>query len=55
LLVNHKALSAKLSELDVRVGAHDEQLAAFVKAIRRLAAPAAPRPRRKTGSHRGNR
>jgi hypothetical protein len=39
MLVNHKALAAKLAELDARVGAHDEQLAALVEAIRQLATP----------------
>ena len=55
LLVNHKALSAKLNELDARVGAHDEQLAAIVDAVRQLAAPDGPRHRRKIGFHPGNR
>jgi hypothetical protein len=55
LLINHKALSAKLTELDARVGAHDKQLAAIVNAIRQLAAPDGPRHRRKIGFHRGNR
>lgn len=55
LIVNHKALSAKLTELDARVGTHDEQLAAIVKAIRQLAAPENPRHRRKIGFHHGNR
>lgn len=54
-LVNHKALSAKLNELDARVSAHDEQLAALVDAIRRLAAPDGPRHGRKIGFYRGNR
>lgn len=34
LLVNHKALAAKLTELDSRVGAHDEQIGALFAAIR---------------------
>ena len=55
LMVNHKALSSKLAELDARVGAHDEQLAAIVQAIRQLAEPVAPRNRRKIGFHPGNR
>jgi hypothetical protein len=55
LLVNHKALAAKLSELDARVGARDKHLAAIVAAIRQLAAPDGPRHRRKIGFHRGNR
>lgn len=55
LMVNHKALSAKLTELDARVGAHDEQLAAIVQAIRELAEPVVPRNRRRIGFHPGNR
>lgn len=39
LMVNHKALSSKLAELDARVGAHDEQLVAIIEAIRQLAEP----------------
>jgi hypothetical protein len=55
LVVNHKAIAAKLAELDARVGAHDEQLAAVIAAIRQLTAPDGPRHRRKIGFHRGNR
>ncbi len=55
LMVNHKALAAKLTELDARVGAHDEQLAALVAAIRQLSAPDVPTHGRKIGFHRGNR
>ncbi len=55
LIVNHKALATKLAELDARVGAHDEQLAALVDAIRQLTSPDAPTHRRKIGFHRGNR
>jgi hypothetical protein len=55
MIVNHKALAAKLAELDARVGAHDEQLAALVEAIRQLMTPMAPDHERKIGFHRGNR
>ena len=55
LMINHKALAAKLAELDTRVGAHDEQLAALIQAIRQLTAPAAPAHGRKIGYHQGNR
>jgi hypothetical protein len=51
LLINHKALAAKLAELDTRVGAHDTRLAAIIAAIRKLAAPDGPRHRRKIGFH----
>ena len=55
LVVNHKALAAKLAELDARVGAHDKQIAAIVAAIRQLTTPDAPTHGRKIGFHRGNR
>lgn len=47
LLANHRALTAKLGELEKRVGAHDADIAALVAAIRRLAAPDAPARRKK--------
>jgi hypothetical protein len=49
LVVNHKAIAAKLAEIEARVGAHDEQLAAVIEALRRLTAPEGPRHRRKIG------
>lgn len=55
LMINHKALSAQLSALENRVGAHDEQLAAIVDTIRRLTTPDAPTHGRKMGFHPGNR
>jgi hypothetical protein len=55
LMTNHKVLAAKLAELDARVGAHDEQLAVIVAAIRQLTSPDGPTHRRKIGFHRGNR
>lgn len=55
LMVDHKTLRAKLAELDARVGAHDEQLAAIVEAIRELAVPVEPANKPKIGYHRGNR
>ncbi len=56
LMVDHKTLRAKLAELDARVGAHDEQLAAIVEAIRELAVPVeGPHHKRKIGYHPGNR
>jgi hypothetical protein len=51
LVVNHKAISAKLTELDRRVGEHDEQLAALIEAIRLLTTPDAESPRRRIGFH----
>jgi hypothetical protein len=55
MVVNHKAISAKFAEIEVRVGAHDKQLIAVIAAVRRLAAPEGPRHRRKIGFHQGNR
>jgi hypothetical protein len=55
LMTDHKTLRAKLAELDARVGAHDEQLAAIVEAIRQLAVPVEPANGRKIGYHKGNR
>jgi hypothetical protein len=55
LMVDHKTLRAKLAELDARVGAHDEQLAAIVEAIRELAIPVESPNKRKIGYHGGNR
>jgi hypothetical protein len=56
LMVDHKTLRTKLAELDARVGAHDEQLAAIVEAIRELAIPVEPpATKRKIGYHPGNR
>jgi hypothetical protein len=52
LLINHKALAAKLAELDRRIGAHDDQLAALVDAVRRLAMPGGPAHGRKIGFNR---
>ena len=42
-------LSAKLNELERRVGAHDEAIAGIVRAIRELALPAEEKPRRRIG------
>lgn len=55
LLINHRALSSKLDELDSRIGEHDEQIAAIVDAIRQLTAPDGPQHGRKIGFHDGDR
>ena len=49
LVVNHKAISRKLSELESRIGEHDEQLAAIVEALRQLSEPVLPEKRRRIG------
>ncbi len=50
-----KVLAKKLAELDARLGAHDEQLAEIVGAIRQLLTPPEPEHNRKIGFHQGNR
>lgn len=55
LLADHRALAAKLAELDARIGAQDEQLAAITEAIRQLSLPPGPDHDRKIGYPRGNR
>jgi len=55
LMVDHKTLRAKLAELNARVGAHDEQLAAIVEAIRELAVPVDSPNKRKIGYNAGAR
>jgi hypothetical protein len=55
LLGTHKALAAKLAELEQRLGVHDEQIGAIIEAIRELTAPKGPTHYRKIGFHKGNR
>ena len=55
MFADHRALAAKLAELEKRVGGHDDQLAAVVRAISQLAAADTPRHRRRIGFHQGNR
>jgi hypothetical protein len=54
MILDHKTLSLKLAELDDRVGAHDEQLAGIIEAIRRLTAPEGPVHGRKIGFNPGS-
>lgn len=49
LVVNHKAIRTKLSELDARIGEHDEQLAAIVETLHQLAEPVSPGEKRRIG------
>lgn len=42
-------LAARLADLERRVGAHDHELRAIIRAIRELVAPAAEPPRRRIG------
>jgi hypothetical protein len=52
MAVNHRALTAKLAELDARLGAHDEQIASIIETIRILTMPASPLHKRKIGFNR---
>jgi hypothetical protein len=54
MILDHKALSSKLAELDDRIGAHDEQLAEIVEAIRYLTSPEVPEHGRKIGFNPAN-
>jgi hypothetical protein len=54
MVMAQKELAEKLAELDARVGAHDEQLAEIVGAIRQLLTPPEPEHNRKIGFHQGN-
>lgn len=49
MVVNHKAIRSKLTELESRIGEHDEQLAAIVDALRHLSEPVLPEERRRIG------
>ena len=42
-------LAKKLDDLEGRVGDHDEAIASIVRAIRELATPADPKPKRRIG------
>jgi hypothetical protein len=49
VVLDQKALSEKLAELDAQVGIHDQQLAEIIEAIRQLAASPEPDHGRKIG------
>jgi len=55
LLLDHQALASKLVDLEARVGAHDEQLAALIETIRQLTTSAPSDHGRRIGYHQGNR
>jgi len=44
-LAGHKELSAKIDELDRKVGTHDKAIASIIAAIRQLTAPPTRKPR----------
>ncbi len=49
MVAANKELAKKLDELDRRVSHHDEAITSIVKAIRELATPPEPKPRRRIG------
>jgi hypothetical protein len=49
MVAANKELATKLDELERRVSRHDEAIASIVKAIRELALPSEPKPRRRIG------
>jgi len=49
LVVNHKAIRTRLTELEDRIGEHDEQLGVIVDALRQLSEPVSPAERRRIG------
>jgi hypothetical protein len=49
MVAANKELSKKLDELERRVSHHDEAITSIVKAIRELATPPEPKPRRRIG------
>jgi hypothetical protein len=49
IVASHKELGRKLNELEQRVSSHDTAITGLVRAIRELAAPPEPKPRRRIG------
>ena len=49
LVAANKELARKLDELERRVSHHDEAITSIVKAIRELATPPEPKPKRRIG------
>jgi len=50
ILESNRELAQKFSELERRVGKHDDEIAAILEAIRQLMAPS-EKPRREMGFH----
>ena len=48
MLAAHKELTGKLSELERKIGTHDQQIQVIFDAIRELMAP--PTPKHRTGT-----
>jgi len=51
ILSSHKELASKLSELEMRLEKHDEDICAIFEAIRQLMAPPSGSPKRRIGFH----
>lgn len=49
MVANHKELARKFDELERRVASHDTAIATLIQALRELAMPAAPKPKRRIG------
>jgi uncharacterized coiled-coil protein SlyX len=54
MVVANKELSMRLDELERRVSRHDDAITSIVKAIRELATPPEPKPKRRIGSFPGD-
>ncbi|MNC92262.1 hypothetical protein D3C83_86540 [compost metagenome] len=49
MIATNKELSGKLDELERKVATHDQAIAGLITAIRELAAPLPPKPKRRIG------
>ena len=49
MIATDKELSRKLDELERKVATHDQAIAGLITAIRELAAPTPPKPKRRIG------
>jgi len=49
IVATHKALARELDELERRLASHDTAIAGLVQAIRDLATPPRPNPKRRIG------
>ncbi len=49
MIATNKELSGKLDELERKVATHDQAIAGLITAIRELAAPTPPKPKRRIG------
>lgn len=49
MIATNRELSRKLDELETKVATHDHTIAGLITAIRELAAPTPPKPKRRIG------